>query len=393
MSLYIEDNPTSADEKKRRWLLLILLLLALLFIMVSCLFLRYLRKPEPLPEMIPVVDQMDYPPHYLFSIYGLDNPIGVSISMDGERIFASETNGERLIKAFDREGGEALFAFAPPRTHPGERSPVYMAMDSANRLFVSDRLQHVIFIYDINGNLLDGILTPDTTLSEYVATQTGVLPEGSRFFFNAFEVNIHYQRPGEQEETLAMPEFADWSPLGIFIQPNGAMLLTDVGKDANFVRQLPADLITSTSWQSFAPAEITFGTEGEGDGELLFPNVAVTDSQGRVYVSDGNNGRVSVWSAEFEFLFNFGRGSSNGALNLPRGMAIDDSDRLYIVDAVGQNVKVYDVSGEQPHFLFDFGELGINDGQFQYPNDIAVDSSGRLYIADRENNRIQVWSY
>ncbi len=391
-ALHTENDPASKDEKKRRWLLLILILLALLFCIVSYLFLRYLRKPEPLPEMIPLVEQVDYPPHYLFSIYGVDKPVGVSISGDGERIFVTETGGERLIKAFDRDG-EALFSFAPPRTRPGERSPVYMAVDSANRLFVSDRLQHAIFVYDVDGNLLDSIITPDTTLSEYLTVHTGGLPEGSIFAFNAFESDIYYQKPGEEEQILAAPELADWSPLGIFFQPDGSMLLTDVGKDANFVRQFPAELMTASSWQSFDPAAITFGAEGQDNGEFLFPNIAVSGAQGQIYVSDGNNGRISVWSADFEFLFNFGRGSSDGALNLPRGMAIDESERLHIVDAVGQNVKVYDVSGEQPRFLFEFGNLGLDDGQFQYPNDIVIDPTGRLYIADRENNRIQVWSY
>lgn len=383
----------NVDEKKRRWLLLILFLISISCLGVAYLFLRYLQKPEPLPEMLPFIEEVAYPPHYLFSIYGLDNPVGVAISGDGKRIFASETGGERLLKAFDTESGEELFAFAPPRTRPGERSPVYMAVDSANRLFVSDRLQHAIFIYDIDGNLIDGILSPDTTLSECITTQAGEFPQGSYLSFNSYEPNIHYQKPGEQEQVLTIPELADWSPLGIFFRPNGEMLLTDVGKDANVVHQFSAHVMTAPSLRSFDPIEIVFGTEGQGNGQFLFPNIAVTDSQGRIYVSDGNNGRISVWSANFEFLFNFGRGTSQGSLNLPRGMDIDDSDRLHIVDAVGQNVKVYDVSGEQPRFLFAFGDLGLDDGQFHYPNDIVVDDTGRLYIADRENNRIQVWSY
>ena len=72
---------------------------------------------------------------------------------------------------------------------------------------------------------------------------------------------------------------------------------------------------------------------------------------------------------------------------------MDARDRLYVVDAVGQNVKVYDVSGPEPSFLFVFGGWGMGDGQFDYPNDIALDATGRLYVVDRENNRVQVWSY
>jgi len=72
---------------------------------------------------------------------------------------------------------------------------------------------------------------------------------------------------------------------------------------------------------------------------------------------------------------------------------MDERDRLHVVDAVGQNIKVYDVSGPEPVFLFTFGDWGLDDGLFNYPNDIVLDQNGRLYIADRENNRVQVWSY
>ena len=137
-----------------------------------------------------------------------------------------------------------------------------------------------------------------------------------------------------------------------------------------------------------------FGEHGQGNGQFIFPNVAVSDSQGRIYVTDGNNGRVSVWDSAGRFLFHLGQGVGDGALNLPRGAAIDTSDRLYVVDAVGQNVKVYDVSEAEASFLFTFGDWGASNGQFNYPNDIAIDNvTGRLYVTDRENHRVQVWLY
>ena len=152
-------------------------------------------------------------------------------------------------------------------------------------------------------------------------------------------------------------------------------------------------MILTDTWQSFDPPEAKFGASGQGAGQFLFPNDAVADAQGRIFVMDGNNGRVSVWDRQGKFLFNFGKGAGGGALSLPRGAAIDEKNRLHVVDAVGQNVKVYDVSGAEIKFLFVFGDVGLGDGQFNYPNDIALDSTGRLYIADRENHRVQVWSY
>jgi len=190
---------------------------------------------------------------------------------------------------------------------------------------------------------------------------------------------------------VGLPE---WSPLGIRINQNNEMLLTDVSKNNNRVIEIPlGNQLYNQPWLNFDPATSYFGKSGSGNGEMLFPNSAAKDSQGRMYVSDGNNRRVSVWDSDGNFQFNFGSGIGPGSLSLPRGMIIDWHDRLYVVDAVAQNIKVYDVSGVQPTFLFEFGEFGKGDGLFNYPNDIAVDSSGRLYIADRENNRIEVWSY
>jgi hypothetical protein len=64
-----------------------------------------------------------------------------------------------------------------------------------------------------------------------------------------------------------------------------------------------------------------------------------------------------------------------------------------VADAVGQYIRVYDVSAAEPTFLFSFGDFGNTDGLFNFPTDIAMDETGRVYIADRENNRVQVWSY
>ncbi len=389
----MEVEKEEKEENRRRLLLLVLLLLLALLACVAALFVRYLRRPAPLPEMVPLPVDVNYPPHYLFSIYGVDKPVGVALSPEEDRIYVTETGGERLVKIFDR-GGDPLGSFAPPRTTPGERSPVYLATDSTGRVFVTDRLQHTLFVYDPEGNFWDAILAPDLTLSEYVSKHTNGLQPGDTFAYNQFESDVYYQKTGESEQTLPAPDPGGWAPLGVRIDETGRMLLTDVATEGfNVVREFPAEVIMAPSWQEFNPPERMFGSYGQGNGEFLFPNTAVPDSQGRIYVTDGNNGRISAWDGQGSFLFNFGQGSGDGALSLPRGAAMDARDRLYVVDAVGQDVKVYDVSGPEPNFLFAFGDWGMGDGQFNYPNDIALDSSGRLYVADRENDRIQVWSY
>jgi DNA-binding beta-propeller fold protein YncE len=386
------DQDQKAEKFQLRILWLLLLLLSFLMACVSGLFCRYLLAPAPLPEMMPLPVEVSYPPHYVFSIYGVDQPVGVAFSPRGDRIYVAETAGERLVKIFDRNGN-LLGSFAPPRTTSAQRSPVYVAVDSAGKVYVTDRLQHAVFMYDANGNYLDTILSPNLTLSEYVSKHVAALQSEVKFTYNRFEANVHFREAGQQTLTFPAPDHEDWSPLGIRISPEDRLLLTDVATNGSAVRQFPVDIVRAVSWQTFDPPHQAFGNYGESQDEMLFPNAAVTDSRDRIFVSDGNNSRISVWSKDGQFLFNFGFGSGESALSLPRGIAIDSRDRLYVVDAVGQGVKTYDVSQAEPEYMFSFGKWGTGDGQFSYPNDIALDATGRLYIADRENNRVQVWAY
>ena len=255
-------------------------------------------------------------------------------------------------------------------------------------------MQHAIFIYDQNGIFLDAILSPDLTLSEFVDKHTDEKIKGASYSYNIFSEEVTFV--GKDGDPLAFPspDIPPWSPLGVRLDEDNRLLISNVGTKRNNAVLL--DL--GRGWDpgegdDFSPEEDSFGATGQGNGELLFPNVVVVDSQGRYFITDGNNGRISVWSPAGEFLFNFGMGTGDGSLSLPRGAAVDQYDRLYVVDAVGQDVKVYDVSGEEPEFLFSFGGFGADDGLFNYPTDIAIDTTGRIYVTDRENNRVQVWSY
>ncbi|MBP8164256.1 MAG: hypothetical protein KAX86_02370, partial [Anaerolineales bacterium] len=88
------------EEKRRRKLLLLLLVLLLMLCCCVVFFLRYLLNPKPLPELLPAVD-LNYPPHYLYSIYGVSQPVGVAVSPDGKKLYVAETGNNRLLKIFE----------------------------------------------------------------------------------------------------------------------------------------------------------------------------------------------------------------------------------------------------------------------------------------------------
>jgi tripartite motif-containing protein 71 len=381
------------DERKRRVLLFLLLLLLLMLACVGYLIFRYLTRPQPLPELLPdVISQnINYPPVYQFSIPDLDRPIGVAVSPDEQRIYVTESAGDRLIKMFDRDGNLVL-SFSPPGTNPTTRIPSYIAVDASGRVYVSDQYHHVINIFDADGNFLDSMIGKDTMLSEEVAAlNDGNLPAGTQFYYSFLDRNIYYQLPDQPQQSKHY-QLKDWIPMGLRFDQAGNLMVTNLVDGKHSVLIIPAASLNG-SWLEFNPDIAQFGEEGSGDGQLSFPNSVVTDSKGNFYVSDGNNGRISAWTADMKYDTFFGFGSTEGSLNLPRGAWMSSKDHLHVADAVGQFVRVYDVSGEEPTFIYNFGDFGIEDGKFNYPTDIAMDSTGRVYVTDRENNRVQIWSY
>ena len=89
----------------------------------------------------------------------------------------------------------------------------------------------------------------------------------------------------------------------------------------------------------------------------------------------------------YSFLRAWGEfGSGNGRFDYPYGIAIDDSDNVYVADTYNDRIQKFDPNGG---FLTKWGTSGSGDGQFSWPSMIAIDSSGNVYVSDWDNFRIQ----
>ena len=119
---------------------------------------------------------------------------------------------------------------------------------------------------------------------------------------------------------------------------------------------------------------------GAGDGEFVYARGIAIDSSNNVYVVDDKN-RIQKFDSSGTFLAKWGSyGGGDGEFSHPFGIAVDSSDNVYVADRTNSRIQKFDSSGT---FLTKWSS------EFAYPFGIAVDSSDNVYVADRTNCRIQ----
>lgn len=338
----------SARSRRNKLIALAVLLLVLAFLSYQVWFFNA-NKRLALPTVAPTRTTTIDPPQYLYSITGsgttaLTKPIGVAVNSKG-RVFVVDF-GSKTIRAFDTDGTYRFtFSKIADGANTALKDPVHLAVDGQDNVWVTDRSLKKIFVFDSSGAFLRTFV-----------------PDGK-------------------------PDLK-WSPLAIAFDADGRLYVTDVGDTANHrVRVFEADGRQLATWGG--TAQVT--NWDESHGKFLFPNgLAVTGKKGtpisqrQMLVSDGDNRRIQVFDPTGVFK------SIIRTQGIPRGLALDSSNRVYVVDPAAHTIDLYSLKGDH---LTAFGGNGVSAGQFNFPQDVAVDAQGRIFVSDRDNNQVQVWGF
>ena len=121
-----EGEPGEQPRRGRKKAVVALLLLGLLA-MLTTIAIWYLLFRQPIVVPLPVIPEAQVPA-YATAVYGVQRPSGVAVSPSGDRIYATQSEGERIGVVFDG-GGNPIGAMVPPASTGPDHAPVYLAVD------------------------------------------------------------------------------------------------------------------------------------------------------------------------------------------------------------------------------------------------------------------------
>lgn len=262
-----------------------------------------------------------------------------------------------------------------------------VATDSEGRVYACVRLRQgpdgnegEMWVFDRDGKLLDRWGRDIFTVPHGLFIHEDVLYHADagdhtvRSFTPDGKTLMALGTPGEQG-----PEGEPFrSPTNATIAVSGDMYVSD-GYEQNRCHRFSAAGELKHSWgrgdavyyQMAAHGEMT-GVVGDGPGEFNLPHGIVTDSSGRVYVMDRENGRVQVFTAEGEYMTEWD--------DVPGGndAVVDGEGVMHIATGHGP-IILKSPDGETVGV---WGERGEEAGRFSgYPHGIWIDSVGDVYVA------------
>ena len=287
-----------------------------------------------------------------------------------------EVRGKRsfLSKVVDLVAG-------PPEMHKMER-PFEVATDSQKRILITDPGARAVHIFDFKRNKyqrLEGSGREDfeSPMGIAVDARDNVYVSDSElgkiFVFDARGKFRRYIGELKGEEGYFK------RPTGLAIDAQAQRLyVTDTLKHAIYTLDLEGHVLSH------------FGMRGTADGEFNFPTeVAVYG--GELAIMDSMNFRVQLFDSKGAFLGKFGEpGDALGTIYRGKGLAVDSEGHYYMADALLDCVQVFDRTGT---LLYYFGDRGAGVEQFQTPTGIHIDSDDTVYVVDSANRRVQVFKY
>ena len=252
------------------------------------------------------------------------------------------------------------------------QAPSAVAVDSHDNLYVFQRGDPPVLVFDRDGNMIaqwtrkDGV--PADAHLVYVGPDDGVYLADR----DAHQI-LKYTSEGELVMSLGNRHRAELQapfnhPADMCVAPPGSPLTGEI-----FV----ADGYGNSSVHHFSASGNhigSFGSPGSSAGEFRVPHSVRVSVDGRIYVADRENNRVQIFSPDGEFIEEW------TDFKKPMGIHIDTAGIVYVTDQVPRlSILTLD------------GQLLARGRTFEQAHNVYTDSAGNIYGADVAHHRIQVF--
>ena len=253
---------------------------------------------------------------------------------------------------------------------------VAMALDSQDRLHITDEHSHRITTYSTSG--------------EYLS---------------------HWGKAGDGDGELN-------GPAGIAVDSSDDLFVVD--QHNSRVQKFTADGRFIANWGSF----------GSGDGQFNLPWGAAVDGDDNVYIADWRDDRIQKFTNDGKFLASFGSsGEGEGEFRRPTGVAVDPEGFIYVADWGNERVQVLGADGSFQVILKGEATVSVwadeylaanpeekaerdaadllpdlpahlnppyhissqTEPYFWGPVAVTLDKQGRLYVTETNRHRFQVY--
>ncbi len=241
--------------------------------------------------------------------------------------------------------------------------PWDITIDNSGNFYVSDYLNNKILKFNREGNTLrdagikfpTGIKFSPPTKSIYaVQSYRGSFSELSNFSLN---LTPNWKR------NLGL-----WEPTGLGVDSAGNIYIAEADNSLVIKTDPRGNIIKK--WVVIKEGSLPMDVE--------------TSKKGNVYVSACALGEVIIYSKA-----GVKKGEFSKFIYCPSGIAIDSFGNVYVA-SYSENT-IYKFTGDGKYIL-NFGRKGSGNGQLNSPIGIAVYDNGNVLVADSKNNRICVWN-
>lgn len=259
-------------------------------------------------------------------------------------------------------------------------SPVRIAIDQSDNIYVTDDFNKLIKKYDSSGTFLKNITAGKNPISIAINNKNELfVGDGDTGEIHKINAN----------GALTLVYSKSIFPSSMVFDPENNLYITD-----SFLKQVTVLDPNGNFIKSI------------GNGTLMYPTGLGFDSKNnRIIVSehgasdDTTEVNIYIFSLDGTLILKFGSEAStgwngvrvpgNGQFNRTQGIAVSRCGSIYVTDPFQSSISIFNENGS---FITKFGNYGNGLGSLNIPLDVELNSEGKIFITSFNNNSIEVYT-